>query len=186
MKMKKLFTLAMLLFCVSFFAASGQSINLLADNLSGSSTTVKNAVEIKSYGTGVACGSCQVIQGTTLTKVTPEKIVFNVSSADPAVITLKKFLFEGKPKGIATFIFSKPVSGVNYNYYFVQLKNYTVLGVAESGDSDPTQHVAQVSLGFSSLTWTNRPTKGSYPESYGWDFNYNAPVANPNAIPSGL
>lgn len=177
----------MLLFCVSFFASS-QGIYLLADNLPAGSkaSPVPGAVQISSYGTGVACSGCPVTPTAIEGKVTPQKIVFNLSSADPVLITIKKFLFQGTPNGTATFIFSKPVGGVLTNYYFIQLKNYTVLEVAESGNSAQTQNVAQVSLGFSSLTWTNRPTKGSTPESYGWDFSANAPVSNPNAIPQGL
>jgi type VI protein secretion system component Hcp len=188
MKMKKLFILAMLLFCVSFFAASQQGIYLLADGLIGSrKTIIRGSVPINSFGTGVACGECTVTPGTTTSgKVTPQKIVFNLSSTDPVLITIKKFLFQARPNGTATFIFSKLVGGVNYNYYYIQLKNYTVLEIAESGDGDPTQNVAQVSLGFSSLTWTSRPSSSTPPVSYGWDFSTNAPVANPNAIPSGL
>lgn len=184
--MKKLFTLAMLLFCVSFFAASQQGISLLADGLSGSSTTIKGSVPINSFGTGVACDACTIIPQATSGKVYPQKIVFNLSSTDPVLITIKQALFTGNPNGTATFIFSKLVGGVNYNYYFIQLKNYRVLEITESGNGDPTQNVAQVSLGFSSLAWTSRPAGKTPSASYGWDFSTNVPIANPNAIPSGL
>lgn len=189
--MKKLFSLAAIAFCITFSPAAHAQSNIffLADNIKGSSTLAANATDVSSMGTSISC-NCNVVGAAG--KPNPGKIVFNIKN-DVLLNTLKSYILKGSNGGTAYLIFSKPTanggkpgSGTT-NYYYIKLTNFTVMEMDES--SDGSDNPVQVSLGYSAINWSIKPTLSNgtlgSPQSYGFDFTTGQSNSN-SAIPTGF